>query len=307
MLANYVDEMRAKNSRFLPAFEKFLFQTHYKTDYGKNIRNEGPKCAAGLSFRHLYNAVDARRHNNSGFAETVFADSFNDAPTLAFNRLLGGPFYRSKMEAILARAVALGTNPGRALVDYLMHGGLSEHGFTGGSRIPYLGADFRVHALAMTPVGQLAPNMLSLMATDPYHFNILLAAEASCRNAIVRVDTMHFLDERFAKLRPRITSNLLSVKRQTRREKPEAEPTITYLVSINGGRWLNPFLEADWESVANLMEQADYAQIYVPTDYVRHEMLQAYHRDLRDEARSKVKFSAQQKPKKRSFMTEEGV
>ena len=60
------------------------------------------------------------------------------------------------------------------------------------------------------------------------------------------------------------------------------------MVSINGGKWLNPFADADWEVVANLMEQADHAQIYVPTDYPRNEMLQAFRRDLRKEVKSRL-------------------
>ena len=204
----------------LPIFETLLSQPHYRSDYGYNQRKEGPQCAAGLSFRAYYTGEEAKRPNLRPYAETIYADPLNDAPTLAFNRLLGAQFYRSKMEGIWARAIALGVNPGKALVDYLIDGGLRDHGFTRGSRIPYLAADFRVHALAMTPVGQLHPHMLSLMATDPCHFNIVLAAEASCRNAIVRVDTIHYLDEQWARLRPRITSNLLSVKRRTTHRPP---------------------------------------------------------------------------------------
>ena len=142
-------------------------------------------------------------------------DALNDAPTLAFNRLLGRQFYRSKMEAIWARAIAVNSHPSRALVDYIVDGGLREHGFTGGSRIPYLAADYRVHALALAPVGQLLNQTLRVMEDNAYLFNLAIAAEASCRNAIIRLDTLHLMDENVNHLRPRISSNLLSVRRFT--------------------------------------------------------------------------------------------
>ena len=73
------------------------------------------------------------------------------------------------------------------------------------------------------------------------------------------------------------------------------------MVSINGGKWLNPFADADWEVVANLMEQADHAQIYVPTDYARHEMAAAHFRDLREFVKKSMKALNQQKSRTRTF------
>ena len=119
------------------------------------------------------------------------------------------------MEGIWARAIAVNSHPSRALVDYIVDGGLREHGFTGGSRIPYLAADFRVHGLALAPIGQITLQTLRLMEDNPYHFNLVIAAEASCRNAIIRLDTLHLMDENVNHLRPRISSNLLSVRRFT--------------------------------------------------------------------------------------------
>ena len=189
---------------------------HYNGDYAANARSEGPKCVAGTCFRNLYDEEDLVEYDLAALDPPLpesFQEALNDAPTLAFNRLLGRQFFRSKMEGIWARAIAVNSHPSRALLEYLVDGGLREHGFTGGSRIPYLGADYRVHALALAPVGQLLNQTLRVMEDNAYLFNLAIAAEASCRNAIIRLDTLHLMNDEITNLRPRISSNLLSVRR----------------------------------------------------------------------------------------------
>ena len=49
------------------------------------------------------------------------------------------------------------------------------------------------------------------------------------------------------------------------------------------------------------IKQADHAQIYVPTDYARHEMAAAHFRDLRDFVKKSMKALNQQKSRTRAF------
>ena len=86
--------------------EKLLMVAHQNTEYCRNAANEGPKLAPAAILRvddatdlNLEHGVqlDAERTNN-----------LNDAPTLAYNKLLGQTFFRNKMEGIWFKSVSQG-------------------------------------------------------------------------------------------------------------------------------------------------------------------------------------------------------
>ena len=120
-----------------------------------------------------------------------------------------------------------------ACIDYIVDGGLRDKAWSNGDRIPYVSADLKVHPLAVAPVASISLHKLNVMATDPHMFNLMVAGTAKCRNAILRLDTVHFMDPKNQYLRPRITSNMLTLRRTTT-GAAENKPKLEYRVSING-------------------------------------------------------------------------
>ena len=98
--------------------------------------------------------------------------------------------------------------------------------------------------------------------TDPDIFNLIIAAKVRCRVAMIRIDYIIWADSGFTKLVPRIASRLITV-RQTMRNP--AMPIVCYMVSIGGMPFFNP--KSKPETMSWLLRRADFAQIFVPTDY----------------------------------------
>ena len=142
----------------------------------------------------------------------------NDAPTVAFNTLFGEVILRSKFEGIWLKSRSVSQHASQGIIDYLVDGGLRDKAFSHGDRVPYVGADMRLHPLCVAPVMTLSLNKLILMASGARMFNLLVAATVRCENAIIRFDTVHFMnDQIFSHLKPRITSHLVNVRRVRRK------------------------------------------------------------------------------------------
>ena len=213
--------------------------------------------------------VDPKRENN-----------LNDAPTLAFNKLLGQPFFRNKMEAIWFKSRSHGQHPAFGVTDFVADGGLRETAISHGNRIPYVAADLRIHPLAVVPVSTLSLNKLLLMATNARMFNLLVAATVRCTAAIIRFDRVLFMDEEMQILRPRIESNLITLKRHKTKNPAVGRPHLEYRFSINGGAWQSCFLQSQWNALRPILQQADFAQVYVPTDFTRRQIKLCHQREL---------------------------
>ena len=112
---------------------------------------------------------------------------FNEAPTKAFNRLIGRPFFRSSFDGILAKSRASHQTVAQAFTDYLVDGGLSCKALQG-CRFPYLDMDGRVHALAMIEKGTINHRQFDTMCVNNLYFSLMLLAILDCHNALIRVD-----------------------------------------------------------------------------------------------------------------------
>ena len=159
-------------------------------------------------------------------------------------------------------------------------GGLRETAFSYGNRIPYVGADLRIHPLAVVPVATLSMNKLLLMAREARLFNLLVASTARCSGAIIRFDRILFMDEGLKILRPRIESNLVTLKRVRHKVPGQLRPHLEYKFSINGGVWSSTFRADDWNRLRPILKEADFAQVYVPTDFSRHQIKLCHLREL---------------------------
>ena len=207
-------------------------------------------------------------------------NNLNNAPTLAFNKLIGQQFFRNKMEGIWFNSRSHSQHPALGITDFVSDGGLRETAFSHGSRIPYVAADLRMHPLAVVPVATLSLNKLLLMATNPRMFNLLVAATVRCTGAIIRFDRVIFMDESLKILRPRIESNLITLRRSKKRNPGAGKPHFEYRFSINGGIWQSCFIESQWQKLRPILQEADFAQVYVPTDFTRHQIKLCHLREL---------------------------
>ena len=159
-------------------------------------------------------------------------------------------------------------------------GGLRETAFSYGNRIPYVGADLRIHPLAVVPVATLSMNKLLLMAREARLFNLLVASTARCSGAIIRFDRILFMDESLKILRPRIESNLVTLKRKRMKNPAGGRPHLEYKFSINGGTLLSCFTDNAWNQLRPILQEADFAQVYVPTDFTRRQIKLCHLREL---------------------------
>ena len=213
--------------------------------------------------------VDPERKNN-----------LNNAPTLAFNKLLGQSVFRNKMEGIWFKSVSQGQHPALGITDYVVDGGLRETAFSYGNRISYVGADLRLHPLAVVPVATLSINKLMLMAREARLFNLLVASTVRCTGAIIRFDRILFMDDGMQILRPRIESNLVTLKRFRIKAPVALRPHLEYKFSINGGKWCSAFRAEEWNLLRPILQEADFAQVYVPTDFSCRQIRQCHLREL---------------------------
>ena len=193
--------------------EEKLLAPHYNTTDGRNEKNVGPLVAAGAVLRHEDFTDENPPPVQNGVVDRKRENNLNNAPTLAFNKLLGQPFFRNKMEAIWFKSRSHSQHPALGITDFVADGGLRETAISHGNRIPYVAADLRIHPLAVVPVATLSLNKLLLMATNPRMFNLLVAATVRCTAAIIRFDRVLFMNEEMTILRPRIESNLITLKR----------------------------------------------------------------------------------------------
>ena len=134
-------------------------------------------------------------------------------------------------------------------------------------------------------------NKLQMMASNPYFFQLMLAALTRCNRAIIRLDTVHLLDDDLEYNRPRITSQLLTVKRSNNGAIVLANhPHLEYFVSVNGDTYKSMLYDGQWEPVQAMLSQATYGQIYVPTDlgpsYIQAEFKRGLQKYEVEEAKS---------------------
>ena len=95
------------------------------------------------------------------------------------------------------------------------------------------------------------------MAQNPYLFNLMLAATTRCNRAIIRLDTVHFYDETLSHNRPRITTQLLTVRRMNNGGNVQANMAhIEYQVSINGAAFQSMLYGGSFEVVKELLEHS---------------------------------------------------
>ena len=273
-------------AKMLSPYEDALNHFFYQGDYGENKHQyTGPQVTAGSCMRVFADTAPdfvPQQPENNQQPDPHWANQLNDAPALAFNRLLGEKFLRSKMEAVWMKGRASKQHAAQACIDYLVDGGLRGKAFTHGDRIPYVGADLKVHPIAVAPVGSLSLHKIILMATDPHMFNLLVAGTVKCRNAMIRLDTIEFMDSRNQYMRPRICSSLLTLRRVTTPANDEI-PKLEYHVSVNGGAFASMFVAESWAVVKQALQDSDFGRFYVPTDFSANMIKAAFLRELSKE------------------------
>ena len=269
--------------------EKLVVQKHYNTDDGCNPDFVAPRVCPATVLRE--------NENTDVILEPLVPVEhdpklkLNDAPTLAMNKLLGQPFFRNLMEGIWFGARSQMQHPAQGITDFVTDGGLRQTAFSHGNRIPYVGADLRLHPLAVVPVATLSHNKLLLMATSARMFNLQAASTVRCNQAIIRFDQVHFMDETMQMLRPRIESNLVTLKWGFTKNPGAPKPRFEYQFSLNGGEWQSTFLQSGWDILYPILQNADFAQVYVPTDFSATQIQQAHLREFSKEQK-KIQLAA---------------
>ena len=85
---------------FIQPLEKLLAFPHYDSHDGRNENKVGPLVAAGTVLRHEDPTDLIAPPNVNLVVDNSRENNLNNAPTLAFNKLMGQPFFRNKMEGI---------------------------------------------------------------------------------------------------------------------------------------------------------------------------------------------------------------
>ena len=97
-------------------------------------------------------------------------------------------------------------------------------------------------------------------------FNLHVAAKTQCKRAIIRIDHVVFMDKDNKIVSPRINSTILNVV-LTDKSHDAPRHSLYYRVSINGGKWLKPFVTVEWDDIKLVLTNAVFAQFFVPTDF----------------------------------------
>ena len=255
MMVNRVASLQ----ELLKGMEKMLVKPLYTHAYAINADMKPPTCTAGRTLRVPENEIlePAAEPLNALPDELLF--KMNNAPMLAFNNLFGEPIFRNKFEALWMKARSSKLNPAFGITDFAVDGGLRDKAFSNGDRIPYAGADMRVHPLCVAPVIEISLNKLILMCNGPKMFNLQVAATVKCDNAIIRFDTVDFMDEDYTHLKPRITSHLVNVRRHRNRAAGDGMGKLEYLAAIDGGAFHSMFVPLYWAELKKVLLNAHYA------------------------------------------------
>ena len=112
------------------------------------------------------------------------------------------------------------------------------------------------------PSESFVGSQLSAMR-DPRIFSLMLAAKARCKQAMLRIDYVVFVKKN--KMMPSITSKLITVKEMVSNEMNP--PGSNYWFSDAGSKMMDPETAYGKRALNKLLKRADFAQLFVPSDY----------------------------------------
>ena len=164
-----------------------------------------------------------------------------------------------------------------AFTAFVSEGGFRHAQLERMSRFPYLDMDGDLRGINVRLGPSFEIRQLQLMKNWKM-FSLMLAVHVRCDSAMIRFDSVHWLNKSQTAALPRINSTLVTVRKMVCEDHnigPDPTPQHTYWVSIGGGLFVDPFIALQQtddnnnpnSELAMLLRGADFAQVFVPTDY----------------------------------------